>query len=418
MRRRRKDVQILMFFILALGSAGLFLFFTQSRDIQLTRGLNTIQETATLKSLVKLIKPIEPKPLVDPNADIPPQKPLKNPPEVIKAIYATGWSAGSVKKSNYLINLIKNTELNAIIIDIKDYSGTISYDTDIPMVNLYEAEEIKIRRPNALIKRLHDAGIYVIARQTIFQDPILAGARPDLALTSSSTGEQWKDRSGLMWIDSAAREAWDYNIAIAKDALARGFDEINFDYIRFVSDGNLDDIVYPFWDGITLKRYVMRDFFKYLRKSLPDAQISADLFGLTTVSYGDVGIGQNLDDAFHYFNAVAPMVYPSHYGKGFNGYDNPALHPYGVVYASMLEANERLKIYLANAASSTSADLYLVKKPQLRPWLQDFNLGATYDAKKVRAQIEATYAAAGGTPTGWMLWDSSNIYTKNALINE
>ena len=134
-----------------------------------------------------------------------------------------------------------------------------------------------------MIKKLHDEGIYVIARQTVFQDPILALARPDLALMSSSTGKQWKDHKGVMWIDAAAKDAWDYNIAIAKDALGRGFDEINFDYIRFSSDGNMNDINYPFWNEKTPKRQIMRSFFKYLRESLPDTRLSADMFGYVTI---------------------------------------------------------------------------------------------------------------------------------------
>src|SRR3989344_5797822 len=181
------------------------------------------------------------------NTDIAPQKPLLNPPAIIKAVYATSWSAGSPKKMNYLIDLIKNTELNAIVIDIKDFSGFVAYDTEVDLVKQYNAREYRIPKINSLIKELHDAGIYVIARVSIFQDPRLALARPDLALMSSSTGAVWKDKLGLSWIDPSSRDAWDYNIAIAREALERGFDELNFDYIRFPSDGDLADIKYPFW---------------------------------------------------------------------------------------------------------------------------------------------------------------------------
>ena len=392
--------------IVFLAGAGLFLFFGASTDIKLSIG----QIAETLKEGVLGGNPYN---------DIENQKPLANPPEIIKAIYATGWSAGSEKALNYLTKIIRETELNAIVIDIKDYSGEVSYPTEISEVEKYgKNREIKILKPNAMIKKLHDEGVYVIARQTIFQDPVLAKARSDLALTSSSTGKQWKDNKGVMWVDPAGKEAWDYNLKIAKDALGRGFDEINLDYIRFASDGNTDDIKYPFWDEKTLKRYVIRNFFKYLRQSLPEAIISADLFGLVTVNYGDGGIGQNIDDAYHYFDAVAPMVYPSHYNVGFDGYQNPALHPYDVVYASILEANKRLEQYKIKAETSTSTEKYLVKNPQLRPWLQDFDLGANYDAVKVRAEINAVYNAATGTPMGWMLWDPANNYTKAALLAE
>src|SRR3989338_8249134 len=379
----KRAVQFLIFVI---AGAGLFLFFSINNSVTIPDASKTASE-----QLVVSEKPKDVETEVNQYGDIPPQKPLANPPEIIKAVYATGWTAGGIKGLNRMIDLIKITELNAIIIDIKDYSGELSYQTDIEEVERYGKDrDLKILRPNAMIKKLHDEGIYVIARQTVFQDPVLAKARPDLALTSSSTGKQWLDNKKVMWIDPAGKEALDYNILIAKEALARGFDEVNFDYIRFASDGNVDDIKYPFWDEKTLKRYVVRDFWRYLRKALPDAKISADLFGLATISYGDIGIGQNIDDAYNYFDAVAPMVYPSHYNKGFNGYQNPALYPYEVVYKSILEANELLKHYMINAANSTSTEYYLVKKPQLRPWLQDFDLGANYDVGKVKAQIQAT----------------------------
>ncbi len=403
----KRFAQLLIFLV---AGSGLFLFFQTRNDIRMVQLAQTSDTEVEKKTVEKA---------PNDNDDIAPQRPLENPPEIIKAAYATGWTAGGVQGLNRMIDLINSTELNAIVIDIKDYSGQLSYRTDIPQVEEYGKDrELKILRPNAMIKKLHDNGIYVIARQTIFQDPILANARPDLALTSSTTGKQWKDNLKVMWMDPAGKETWDYNILIAKDALARGFDEINFDYIRFASDGNLNDIKYPFWDEKTLKRYVIRDFWKYLRKALPDSKISADLFGLVTLNYGDVGIGQNMDDAFHYFDAVAPMVYPSHYAKGFDGYQNPAAHPYEIVFRSMSEANERLKHYMINAETSTSTEYYLVKKPQLRPWLQDFDLGATYTADMVKAQIDATYAAATGTPAGWMMWDPSNRYTKAALQSE
>src|SRR3989338_4443633 len=163
----RRAAQFLFFL---LAASGLFLFFNASNTVNLSLS----QLAGTL------------------GVDIEPQKPLRESlpagrqaPEIIKAIYSTGWSAGSEKRLNYLIKLIKETELNAIVIDIKDYSGELSYLTEIKEAEKYgKNREIKILRPNAMIKKLHDEGIYVIARQTVFQDPVLAKARPDLALTS------------------------------------------------------------------------------------------------------------------------------------------------------------------------------------------------------------------------------------------
>lgn len=342
----------------------------------------------------------------DPNADIEPQKPLVNQPQNIKAIYATSWSAGSAKKMNYFINLIKNTEANAIVIDIKDYTGYVSYETDIDMVKEYKTSERRISRPNALIKKLHDEDIYVIARVAVFQDLELAKVRQDLAIQSISTGKTWQDRKSQTWMDTSSKEVWDYNIAIAKDALARGFDEINFDYIRFASDGNVLDIKYPVWDGVTPKSEIIRQFFQYLRDQMPDARLSADLFGYSTVLYDDLGIGQIIENALPYFDAIAPMVYPSHYTNGHLGFQNPAEHPYEIVFDGVKTAINRLV--------AVGAPL----RAKIRPWLQDFDLGADYDKEKVRAQIQATYDAAAEHPElvdGWMIWNAANVYTAEAL---
>jgi len=343
-------------------------------------------------------------------ADIEPQNPLANPPEIIKAVYATSWSASSETKLNYLIDLINETELNAIVIDIKDFSGLVLYDIDFEDVEEYEAKEVRILRINALIKRLHDEGIYVIARQTVFQDPALVAARPDLAVRNNVTGGVWEDRKGLSWIDPASKEAWDYNIAIARDASNRGFDEINFDYIRFPSDGDLSVMSFPFYDiDTTLKKDVIGDFFGYLRSGLDGVVISADLFGLVTVNYDGLGIGQVIEDAYRNFDYVSPMVYPSHYAKGFIGYSNPATQPYEVVNYSIEIADTRLNS-LQNATGT--APVF----SQLRPWLQDFDLGADYTSDMVRAQITAVNDV--DPSIGWMLWDPRNNYTRGALHTE
>ncbi|MDP3998993.1 MAG: putative glycoside hydrolase [bacterium] len=398
--------KIFRFSTIIFAGFGLFLFFTYSRDFNFSGDLQPSAELVAVQTAPA------PAPKPNPYSDIEPQPPLDSPPAIIKAIYATGWTAGSEKGITRLINLINETEVNAIVIDIKDYSGELSYPTALEDVEKYGAKrDLKILRPNALIKKLHDNGIYVIARQTVFQDPTLALGRPDLALTSSSTGKQWKDYKGVMWMDTAAQEVWDYNIEIARDALARGFDEVNFDYIRFASDGNMKDVVYPAWNKKTSKSETVRRFFQYLREHLGDARLSADLFGYTTLLYDDLGIGQIIENAYIYFDYVAPMVYPSHYNSGFLGYKNPAEKPYEVVFESMYTAYQRLE-HLKNASTTQTV------RGQLRPWLQDFDMGATYDATKVRAQITATYKSASSTPIGWMLWAPSNVYTRAALLTD
>jgi len=326
--------------------------------------------------------------------------------EIVEAIYLTSWSASKKEMIDYLIDIAKTTEINAVVIDIKDFSGYVAYDTAVPEVEKYGAEQIRISNIDLLIDKLHIEGIYVIARITVFQDPILAQARPDLAVHSKTeTDSLWFDNVGLAWIDPAAEESWDYNIAIAKDAVNHGFDELNFDYVRFPSDGDLQDMSFPFWDGELPKHAVIREFFKYLRQELLDAKISIDLFGLSTVSSNDLGIGQIIEDGFESFDYVCPMIYPSHYADGFRGYQNPAEYPYEVVKYSMEGALRKLMLYKQSQETNV----------QLRPWLQDFDLGATYDAEMVRSEVEAVYDAAGEDFKGFMLWNSWNYYTKEAL---
>ncbi len=410
------------------------------------------------ESLGEFDQPVTPV-VVDPNADLPPQLPLANPPGPIKAIYATNWSAASEKKIQYFLDLLKTTELNAIVIDIKDYTGVVGYDALVPAVHEYHAFEKRIPKMNALIKRFHDAGVYVIGRIAVFQDGALVAARPEWALRSKKTGQIWGDRKNVHWLDTAATPVWDYNIDIAHEALTRGFDEINFDYIRFPTDGDLEDIVYPFALVASSttngqlhadRRAVLRQFFKHLRSQLPYARISADIFGEAVVNQSETGIGQFLDDTLEPFDAVAPMIYPSHFNKNFLGLTNSAAMPYPVIRYAMDRAFDRFSVYERTLLARQSTSTQSIAPPSLtefRPWLQDFDLGATYDAAKVRAQIDAVddsaRAAAGcpgvprsdknhqvvtepsGSrqacnyqPIGWMLWNASNVYTKGALLAE
>lgn len=294
---------------------------------------------------------------------------------------------------DYVIGLAREKKINAVVIDIKDWSGVISYKARIPDMK-------------GLVERFHKEGVYLMARISVFQDPIFAAARPDLAVHKiSDETSLWNDYKGLAWIDPAAKEAWDYTVAIAKSSQEVGFDELNFDYVRFPSDGDLKDMAFPVWDGVPPKSEVLKTFFAYLREQLPGATLSVDLFGLSTVD-GDMGVGQTIENAYVYFDFVSPMVYPSHYAPGFLGYENPADHPYEVVRYSMEQALEKLH----RLQKLTSV------KAKLRPWLQDFSLGAVYDEKMVKAQIAATKDALGEEYSGFVLWSSDNLYTKEALF--
>lgn len=414
-------------FIFLFVVAGGFFLFQESKTWEI-RPVGDIapEKTFGLKGAPEALKPEVSSTLAlnsvkNLNGDIEIQRPLSQPPLSVKAIYVTGWSAGSTKKIDSLIKLIDETELNAIVVDVKDYSGFLSYKFDYDLARESGAfNELRIIKPNILIKKLHDKGIYVIGRISVFQDPILAEAQPDWAIKSSSTKKVWKDRKGLAWMDPASREVWAYNLKIAEDALSRGFDEINFDYIRFPSDGDLNDLSYFTWNEKTSMADVIEGFFKYMRGNLKDAKISADLFGLVTIEKSDLGIGQVLEKAFPYFDYIAPMIYPSHFGPGVMGFKNPAIHPYEVIKNSLISAINKLKISTVKLATTTSTPIdpsliALPEWPKFRPWLQDFDLGADYDATMVREQIRAVEELG---ISGWMLWDPKNVYTRGALKTE
>ena len=321
-------------------------------------------------------------------------------PEPLKAVYMSSWVAGTPSIRTKMVKLVDETELNAIVIDIKDYTGKVSFEVKDLKLKAIGSSERRIADIEDFIRELHKKNIYVIGRVAVFQDPYMVKLHPEWAVKKESDGSIWKDYKGITWIDAGARENWDYIGLIAKEAYSVGFDEINLDYIRFPSDGNMKDIAYPFsQNGVHAD--VIKDFFAYITPIIKShgLTVSGDLFGMTTTNKDDLNIGQILEDALLYFDYVAPMVYPSHYPKGFNGHSDPNKYPYEVVNYSMSEAVKR-----ALAASTSPL--------KLRPWLQDFDYGGNYGTEEVRAQIKATYDAG---LTSWFLWNASNVYTREAL---
>lgn len=361
----------------------------------------------------------------------PNQQPLSNPPAVAKAIYMTAWTTGSPSRLKALEDMALARGINSVVIDIKDYSGYMTYETGLPEVAATGAEkELRVKDINAIIKDLHERNLYVIGRITVFQDPVLSKAHPEWSLKNKKTGKLWQDRKGLSWLDPAGNEVRDYYVKLAKNASERGFDEVNFDYIRFPSDGDLASISYPFWNEKVSRHTVMRGFFKHLRDNLPGIKISADLFGLTTYAQDDLGIGQMIEDAYPYFDYVCPMTYPSHYASGAFGFKNPADHPYEVLKYSLEPAlarwqkQDQLSRFKAEASGNASGTSdsrpagaivpALAPVAKLRPWLQVFDLGAVYTREMINKQIQATEevlnADGGKVYGGWLLWDPKNSY--------
>lgn len=333
-------------------------------------------------------------------------------PEVVKSIYMTACVLSTVEFKQDLVDLIDETEINSIVIDIKDYSGTISFPSDNPKLYGTQGDGCKAKGVKEFIELLHSKNIYVIGRVSVFQDNVMTKIYPDLAVKRASDGGVWKDHKGISFIDVGAKEHWDYIVELSKESYALGFDEINFDYIRFPSDGNMKDIRFDHSDGNN-KPESLRKFFEYLHAQLKDTGLvtSADLFGMTTTNTDDLNIGQVLEKALPYFDYVAPMVYPSHYPPNFNGWANPNHYPGELIYFVMKSGADKAEA-LKNATTTPSDVRARVGKHQLRTWIQDFDYGGDYGPKEVRAQIDASVAAG---VLSWMIWAPSNRYTREAL---
>lgn len=365
-------------------------------------------------------------------------------PEQVKSIYMTACVTGTKDFRERLVALVDETEVNSLIIDIKDFSGTISFPPESEeWRSAWSAAKCGTADMKDFIEMLHEKGIFVIGRITVFQDPFYTSLHPELAVKKSDRTSIWKDHKGLSFIDVGAREYWDHLIALARDSYNIGFDELNFDYVRYPSDGPMTDIAFTHskdYPGDDNKQANLEEFFKYLHEKMSDESTfadynhtntgrdksvpwtSADLFGMTTTNYDDLSIGQVQDRAAPYFDFIAPMVYPSHYPKNAFGYDNPNHYPYEIVHYAMKTGVERMQSETTpmmgfqheRIGTSTPA---VYKKPtygpeKFRTWIQDFDYGGDYDIEEVKEQIQASYDAG---VMSWMIWAPSNIYTRGAL---
>jgi hypothetical protein len=320
-------------------------------------------------------------------------------PEYVRGIYLTASSAGNDSYRQKLITNLKKGYINSVVIDIKDYSGYILYDTQVAEVNKIQGKKIRMDA-RQVIDDFHAAGIYTIARQTVFQDPVLAEARPELAMHTKA-GNIWRDNKNLAWLDPSNEKVWEYNLAISKEAVLLGFDEINFDYMRYPSDGPMSSLDYNL-TADQQKYDVMKSFYQYLSKNLSGlTPISVDMFGLVMDNVKDnydLNIGQRLIDALDYFDDIDPMMYASHYPKTYLGYENSAEHPGEVV------------AYGLQVAQTTTIN----RRAKIRPWLQAFSIGAVYDREKIKAQIRATEAAT--STSGWLFWNARNVYADYMFV--
>ncbi len=405
----------------AVGSFSVFYFMPMLFSVDYAAG---VQEKKVAQIGGEISTPVVKKEVVD-GGVVKPEVVVTHvaTPQPLKGVYMSACYASAPTLRAKMIKMIDDTELNAVIIDVKDFSGTIAYEPTDPKLLETQGTGCRVKDMQEFVASLHEKGIYVIARVTVFQDPYYTKAHPELAVKRASDGGVWKDRKGLAFIDVSAKPYWEYIAALAHDAHSIGFDEVNFDYIRFPSDGNMKDIAFP-WTKNTPKAVALENFYSYLSQTLkPSGMVmSADLFGMTTTNTDDLNIGQVLERAMPYFDYIMPMVYPSHYPPYFNGWENPNAHVYSLIKFVMTRGADRaaadtttVEHFGGVRMGTTTPAVYtkdVYSRDKMRPWLQDFDYGGNYGPVEVRAQIKATYDSG---LSSWILWDPSNKYTPSAL---
>jgi hypothetical protein len=321
--------------------------------------------------------------------------------EPVRGIYLSGWTVGGTKRWGQLLDLVDKTEINAMVIDVKE-DGMMSYKTDIPLAIEVNANHKMISDIDAKMDELRKRNVYSMARITCFRDEITAKKRLDLSVQTTG-GKHWRDSSGHYWLDPYNKVNWDYNVDVAIDAAKRGFNEIQWDYVRFPSEGSKANRVYPAKtkDDKRSEARVIAEFLAYAKEKLKpyDVKVTADIFGLTVSAKpdDDMGIGQKIDLMIPHLDVICPMIYPSHYARGEYGIPNPNASPYRTVSKALDYAVPRVK--------GTNCTI--------RPWLQDFSLGVRYGVPEVKAQIKATREHG---IEEYILWNASNRYTAAALI--
>jgi len=352
-----------------------------------------------------------------PVPEVPPPVEHMSTPDAVRGIYMTQCAAGTPSFRTSFLKMLDETSLNAIVIDIRDYTGKIAFPTENPILKPMVSDECGARDMKEWVQILHDHDVYVIGRITVFQNPAYTKLHPEQAVQKKGGGV-WKDKNGLAFVDVGAKEYWSTVVELSKESYGLGFDELNFDYIRFPSDGDMKAAVYSFGAGKS-KAEALEEFFKYLHENLEPLGIvtSADLFGYVTVHDDDLGIGQILERALPYFDYIDPMVYPSHYNSGFAGLKNVNSDTYKVVAVSMNTAVQRTvatttrNAFLgAVAIASTSPQLYEKKSypaSAMRPWLQSFDYPVEYTPAMVAAQVKANEDAG---LTSYLFWDAANRY--------
>jgi hypothetical protein len=314
-------------------------------------------------------------------------------PFIVRGVRVYGSTAASEAEFTRLLEMIEGTVINTLVFDTKEESGAVLHDSQVPdalaagaVLGSYDAE--------AALAAAEERGLYTITRIVTFQDGYWAPANPEHAARNTSTGGLWETSRGLTWMDPTDREAWEYPLALAVEACRLGFDEIQFDYVRFPSDGDIGVLGYDLPVDQEVRVATVAAFLAEARERLhaEGCPVSADIFAIVLSVNDDQGIGQRVEELSAAVDALSPMIYPSHYSPGWLGLDDPNAHPEEVVGQALDYGLPRLQ------------------GGMLRPWLQAFY----YDADQIAEEI----ALAEQNGLGWILWNATSDYEADWLPRE
>lgn len=398
-------------------------------DLSPTVALTTITPSVTN------IPTVAPSPTAEPTevptaTPEPTPKPTVTPvpkPEFqpVKALYLKPGSFQDSKLLEHYIDLANRTEINSYVIDIKSDWGIITYRSEIEDVIAAKAcrNDIDIGK---IIKKFHDNNIRVIGRVVTFKDSVITKYKPEMAIHhNGKLFDQSGDGSGVYWLDATNKDSWDYILAIVREAINFGFDEIQFDYVRFPETSLYEYELSNLGEGKERHEYI-EEFLAYIRKNVPEGTIlSADVFGMPLISTRDHGeIGQTLESIGWNLDYISPMIYPSHFansspkgamangvGQVINGikFTHPDLYPYEVVYNTLMVGKRRME----------AVEGYNLK---CRPYIQGFTADylptgywKEYGVEEYRAQIQAVYDAGYEE---WIFWNAPNTYVEEAFLPE
>ena len=329
----------------------------------------------------------------------------------VKGMYVSSAALGNADFVQHIRDLLENTELNAVVMDFKSDRGQLTFPSQVARAQEIGADSATmVEDPAVFLKWFKDRGVYTIARIPVCKDNLLAQAYPEWAVTDASTGSIWRDSEKMGWVDPNQEPVWDYNVALAVEAARMGFDEVQFDYVRFPTDGNVSGAQFSRPNTEENRTAAIAGLLERTKTALQPfgTKLGVDVFGYAPWVSGDLGIGQHIETIAPHVDVLSPMVYPSTFDAGLPGepdrYRNAIAYPYDVVRKSTERAVARA------CAANPNIDI--------RPWIQDFQDYAfdhrTYTPGGIRAQMDGAREGGG---RGWLLWDPAVQYTREALAS-